>query len=161
MDIDPVVFLAEELRTAESALHAAVKLYEKDHLQQNGEKVNALLTSIKNLYRDIAETMPTSALGAAEMIRLAAQRLPFSMARYTTHFHDVADRLGAGRREQTDLIWLRAMRSALKSGQGGEQGQRAAPLLSLALAGAARPVVVFRAVVPPPRDDDGRIRLRN
>ena len=160
MDMDPVVLLAEELRAAETALHAAVKHYEKDHLRENDKKVNTLLTSIKSLYRDIAETVPTSALGAAEMIRLAAQRLPFSMARYANHFHEVADRLGAGRREHADLIWLRAMRAALKDGQGGEQGLKAGPLLSLALAGASRPVVVFRAVVLPPRDDD-RIRLRN
>lgn len=160
MDMDPVVLLAEELRAAETALHAAVKRYEKDHLRENDKTVNTLLASIKSLYRDIAETVPTSALGAAEMIRLAAQRLPFSMARYANHFHEVADRLGAGRREHADLIWLRAMRAALKDGQGGEQGLKAEPLLSLALAGASRPVVVFRAVVPPPRDDD-RIRLRN
>jgi hypothetical protein len=160
MDMDPVVLLAEELRASETALHAAVKRYEKDHLQGHDEKVSALLASIKSLYRDIAETVPTSALGAAEMIRMAAQRLPFSMARYANHFHEVADRLGAGRREHADLIWLRAMRATLKGGQGGEQGLKAALLLSLALAGASRPVVVFRAVVPPPRDDD-RIRLRN
>lgn len=160
MDMDPVVLLAEELRATETALRAAVKRYEKDHLQHDGEKVNALLTAIKSLYRDIAETVPTSALGAAEMIRIAAQRLPFSMARYADHFHEVADRLGAGRREHGDLVWLRAMRAALKGGQGGEQGQRAAPLLGLALAGASRPVVVFRAALPPPSDDD-RIRLRN
>jgi hypothetical protein len=158
MDMDPVVLLAEELRSAETALRSAVRRYELDHHQANGEAVNALLNSIKSLYRDIAETVPTSALGASEMIRIAAQRLPFSQARYATHFHEVADRLAAGRREQGDLIWLRAMRSALKGGQGGEQGQRAAPLLTLALAGACRPVVVFRAVTPPP--DDDRIRLR-
>lgn len=158
MDIDPVVLLAEELRTTEAMLRQAVRLYELDHLQENGEKVNALLTAIKSLYRDIAETMPTSALGASEMVRMAAQRLPFAMARYTTHFHEVADRLGNGRREHGDLVWLRAMRASLRSGQAGEQGQKAAPLLSLALAGAARPVVVFRAVAPPP--DDDRIRLR-
>jgi hypothetical protein len=159
MDIDPVVLLAEELRATETALKKAVRRYELDHLQENGEKVNALLTAIKSLYRDIAETVPTSALGAAEMIRIAAQRLPFAMARYATHFHEVADRLNAGRREHGDLVWMRAMRSSLKGGQGGEQGQKAAPLLTLALAGASRPVVVFRAVVPPP--DDDRIRLRN
>jgi hypothetical protein len=160
MDMDPVVLLAEELRASETALHAAVNCHERDHLQENDEKITRLLASIKSLYRDLAETVPTSALGAAEMVRMAAQRLPFSMARYANHFHEVADRLGAGRREHSDLIWLRAMRAALKGGQGGEQGLKAALLLRLALAGAARPVVVFRAALPPPRDDD-RIRLRN
>jgi hypothetical protein len=153
MDIDPVVILAEELRAAESALRSAVRRYELDHVQEHGETVNTLLASLKSLYRDIAETMPTSAIGASEMVRLAAQRLPFALSRYTTHFHEVADRLGAGRREHADLVWLRAMRAALKGGACGEQGLKAAPLLGLAIAGAARPVVVFRAFGEPPADE--------
>jgi hypothetical protein len=153
MEIDPVVILAEELRAAESALRSAVRRYELDHVQEHGETVNTLLASLKSLYRDIAETMPTSAMGAGEMVRLAAQRLPFALSRYTTHFHEVADRLGAGRREHADLVWLRAMREALKDGACGEQGLKAAPLLGLAIAGAARPVVVFRAFGEPPRDE--------
>jgi hypothetical protein len=160
MEIDPVVLLAEELRSAETALQATSKRYELDHRLEHGDAINTLLASIKTLNGKIVETVPTSALGAAELVRIAAQRLPFSLARYATHFHEVADRLSAGRREHGDLVWLRAMRSALKGGQGGEPGQKAAPLLSLALAGASRPVVVFRAVAPPPHDDD-RIRLRN
>jgi hypothetical protein len=146
MEIDPVVFLAEELRSTETALRIALRRYELDHRQENGERVNALLASIKRLHEHIAETMPTSALGASEMVRLAARQLPFSLSRYASHFHDVADRLGEGRREHADLIWLRAMRAALKGGACGEQGVKAAPLLGLAIAGAARPVVVFRGV---------------
>jgi hypothetical protein len=151
--IDPVVVLAEELRATEDALRHAVRRYEKNQAQENGEAVNTLLDSLKGLYRDIAETMPTSAMGASEMVRLAAQRLPFSLSRYVGHFHEVADRLGEGRREHADLVWLRAMRAALKGGACGEQGLKAAPLLSLAIAGAARPVVVFRAFDEPPSDD--------
>jgi hypothetical protein len=45
------------------------------------------------------------------------------------------------------------MRAALKGGACGEQGLKAAPLLSLAIAGAARPVVVFRSFGEPPPDD--------
>jgi hypothetical protein len=157
MEIDPVVVLAEELRATESALRSAVRLYELDHVQENGETVNTLLASLKSLYRDIAETVPTSAMGAGEMVRLAAQRLPFALSRYTTHFHEVADRLGAGRRDHADLVWLRAMRAALKGGACGEQGLKAAPLLGLAIAGAARPVVVFRAFNEPPLDDVRRV----
>jgi hypothetical protein len=153
MEMDPVVLLAEELRMTESALRSAVKRYELDKLQENGERVNALLASLKSLYRDIAETQPTSALGASEMVRLAAQRLPFSLARYSGHFHEVADRLGEGRREHADLVWLRAMRAALNSGACGEQGLKAAPMLSLAIAGASRPVVVFRSVGSTPTED--------
>ena len=153
MEIDPVVVLAEELRSTEGALRDAVRQYERDRAREKGETVNALLTALKSLYRDIAETVPTSAMGASEMVRMAAQRLPFSLARYTDHFHEVADRLGAGRREHADLVWLRAMRAALKGGQAGEQGLKAAPLLSLALRGAARPIIVFRAICEPADDD--------
>ncbi len=160
MEIDPVVLLAEELRATEAALHAAIQRYEKDHSRESGEKVNGLLKAIKSLYRDLFETAPTSAMGASELLRLAAQRLPFSMSRYTNHFHEVADRLGAGRRDHADLIWLRAMRSSLRQGQGGDEGIRASPLVALALAGAARPVLVFRATVPPPRDEPIRLPRR-
>jgi hypothetical protein len=153
MEMDPVVLLAEELRTTESALRTAVKRYELDQLQENGERVNSILASLKSLYREIGETEPTSALGASEMVRLAAQRLPFSLARYSGHFHEVADRLGEGRREHADLVWLRAMRAAMKSGACGEQGVKAAPLLSLAITGASRPVVVFRSVGSPPAEN--------
>ena len=153
MNIDPVIFLAEELRSKERALHDAVKRYERDHAREAGERVNMLLAKLKTLYREFFETVTTSALGAGEMVRMAAQRLPFSLARYTGHFHEVADRLSEGRREHSDLVWLRAMRNSLKEGQGGEQGIKAAPLLGLALKGASRPIVVFRALVPPPDDD--------
>src|ERR1700752_3455824 len=99
MEIDPVVVLAEELRAPESALRNAVHRYELDQAQENGEAVNSLLNSLKSIYRDMAETIPTSALGASEMVRLAAQRLPFSLSRYVDHFNEVADRLSEGRRE--------------------------------------------------------------
>lgn len=157
MEIDPVLALVEELRATESALRNAVRRYELDRGQENGEAVNTLLASLKGLYRNIAETVPTSAIGAGEMVRLAAQRLPFSLSRYSTHCHEVADRLAAGRREHADLVWLRAMRAALKDGACGEQGLKAVPLLGLAIAGASRPVVVFRAYGDPPQDDIPRL----
>lgn len=157
MEIDPVVVLAEELRATEAELRRAVRRYELDQAQENGEVVNTLLASIRSIYRDIAETRPTSAMGASEMVRLAAQRLPFSLSRYVSHFHEVANRLSEGRREHADLVWLRAMRAALKGGACGEQGAKAAPLLGLAIAGASRPVVVFRAFGEPLPDDSQRL----
>ena len=142
MDMDPVVLLADDLRVAEQALRTAIHRYEADRSVENGEAVNALLASIKSLNRELAETVPTSAMGASELVRLAARRLPFALARYADHFNQVADRLGSGRREHSDLIWLRAMRAAL--GGSDQQGGKAVPLLQLAIAGAARPVVIFR-----------------
>jgi hypothetical protein len=153
VEIDPVVVLAEELRSTESALRHAVRRYEMNQAQENGEAVNTLLNSLKSIYRDIAETRPTSAMGAGELVRLAAQRLPFSLSRYVSHFHEVADRLSEGRREHADLVWLRAMRAALNGGACGEQAMKAAPLLNLAIAGASRPIVVFRAYGEPPPDE--------
>ena len=143
MAMDPVVLLAEELRTTERSLRAAIQRYETDRSSANGETVNVLLDAIKNLHRELTQTQPTSALGASELVRMAAQRLPFSLARYADHFNQVADRLSIGRREHSDLIWLRAMRAALRSGE--QQGVKAVPLLQLAIAGAARPVVIFRS----------------
>jgi hypothetical protein len=81
MDMDPVVRLAEELRTSEQALRSAVRRYEMDRSQENGESVNALLAAIKSLHRELTQTVPTSAMGASELVRMAAQRLPFSLAR--------------------------------------------------------------------------------
>ena len=66
MEIDPVVVLADELRATELALRSAVRRYELDHGQENGEMVNALLASLKVIYRNIAETVPTSAMGAGD-----------------------------------------------------------------------------------------------
>jgi hypothetical protein len=145
MEIDPVVALAEKLRGTEVALHDAMRNYEADRARKTGEHIHALLDAIRGLYNELTQTPPTSAMGAAEMVRVAAQRLPFSLSRYSNHFHEIADRLGAGRREHTDLVWLRAMQAALKDGHGGSQGQKAELLLTLAIQGAARPVVVFRA----------------
>lgn len=161
MEIDPVVVLADELRTTEGALRAAVKRYEEDYHPESGETVNDLLNRIKTLYGDLYRTLPTSALGAGEMVRVVAQRLPFAHATYASHFHEVADRLGAGQRLHADLVWLRAMRSALADGICGEAGVKMSSLVELALAGAARPVLVWRAVEPAkdsPRDSSFWVR---
>lgn len=154
MDMDPVVVLAEELRTTERALHGAVRKYEADHCRENGDAMNGILTALKSLHREFFQTVPTSALGAAELVRMVAQRLPFTYAASARHFHEIADRLAAGRRDHADLVWLRAMRAALGDGLCGEAGKKVAPLLGLALLGAAKPVIVFRAALPPQRNPE-------
>jgi hypothetical protein len=77
---------------------------------------------------------------------MAAERLPFAYAAYTKHFHEIAGRLDEGERLLADLVWLRAMRTALTGGLCGRDGIRVAPLLRLAIEGMRQPVVVFRAV---------------
>lgn len=149
MAIDPVVLLAEELRTAEGALDKATHVYNRDGKQSHGELVNLLLTKVKRLFAELFETEPTSALGAAELVRIAAQRLPFAYSRHAAHLHEISDRLSCGQRSLSDLVWLRAMRAALQDGFFGKDGEKTARLLTLAIEGARRPVMVFHAVQPP------------
>jgi hypothetical protein len=148
MAIDPVIVLVEELRSAETTLRVAAKNYERNRGRERGEAVNQLLSTIKNLNSELLETIPTSALGAAELIRLVMERLPFSHARYADHFSEVARRLGGGQRTHADLVWLRAMEMSLSSSGQGDFDFKAAPLLHSAIYGASRPVIVFRAVAP-------------
>ena len=148
MAIDPVIVLAEELRSAEATLRIAAKDYERNRCRERGETVNHLLSTIKSLNSELLETIPTSALGAAELIRLVMERLPFSHARYADHFSEVARRLGVGQRTHADLVWLRAMEMSLSSSAHGEFDFKAGPLLHSAIYGASRPVIVYRAVMP-------------
>lgn len=145
MAIDPVVLLAEDLRTSEAALTKATEIYKTLHRREDGELVNLLLGRINRLFSDLCETVPTSALGAAELIGMAARRLPFSYSRYISHLHEIAERLFMGQRTHSDLIWLRALEAALADGLCGKDGDKIAPLLNLAIVGASRPVMVFRA----------------
>lgn len=149
MQMDPVVALTEELRAAESALDKATQIYNRDGRQAHGELVNVLLTKVRRLFTELFETEPSSALGAGELVRLAAQRLPFAYGRQTTQLHEIADRLSQGQRKLADLVFLRAMHGALLDGAFGGDGERTARLLQLALGGAARPLMVFQAVQPP------------
>jgi hypothetical protein len=146
MTIDPVIMLAEDIRSTEAALDKAAQLYSKDHRPEDGELVNLLLGRMKRLYHDLHETVPTSALGAGELVRMAARRLPFSHSRYSFHLHEIADRLSVGRRIHTDLVWLRALEAAMGEGDCGKDGRAVAPWLHLAVIGASRPVMVFRSV---------------
>ena len=148
MSIDPVLVLMEELRATEKSLQCATKIYERNHCREHGEAVNFLLATLKSLNSELLETMPTSALGASALLELVTERLPFSHARYAEHFLEVARRLGAGSRSHADLVWLRAMQATFVSRVDGEADSKLALLLQLAIHGAARPVMVFRAVTP-------------
>ncbi len=148
MPIDPVILLAEEIRELEKQIHAAIKhegAYDRDGM----EAVNRKVERLRILYADLLETSPTSALGAGELIRFAADRLPFAQGRYAGHLTRIAERLAAGQRQQADLIWLRAVAEALGEESGAARGgNRTARLLALAVKGMALPVVVWRAAMP-------------
>lgn len=149
MAIDPVVLLSEELREAEQTLHAACRDNPDALRGKSGEEICALTARIREISSELFETRPTSAMGAGILVRMAAERLPFSYGSYTKHFHEIAERLDAGKRELADIIWLRAMRTALSGGLCGKDGIRITPLLRLAIEGARQPIVVFRAVTEP------------
>jgi hypothetical protein len=144
--IDPVVLLVEELRSVEAALQKSAQTYTKDPSRENGERVNVLLQKVKRLFNELYETVPVSAPGAGQLVAIAAQHLPFAHSRHARRLHDIAERLTDGRREHSDLVWLRAMQSALMEGYCGDGGRKVAPLLNLAVLGAARPVMIFRTV---------------
>jgi len=145
MTIDPVVLLAEDLRMSEAALSKATQAYQSSGRREDGEAVNLLLGRINRLSSNLFKTVPTSALGAAELISLAARHLSVLHSQYATHLHAIADRLSKGRRTLSDLVWLRALLAALADGVCGEDGRKITPLLNLAIVGASRPVTIFRA----------------
>jgi hypothetical protein len=159
MSIDPVLVLMEELRTAETSLQCATKIYERNRCREHGEAVNFLLATLKSLNSELLETMPTSALGASALLELVTERLPFSHARYAEHFLEVARRLGAGIRSHGDLVWLRAMQATFVSRAEGETDSKIALLLQLVIHGAARPVMVFRAVMPRPANNQAGLAV--
>jgi hypothetical protein len=150
MPIDPVIILMDEMQSAETSLRCATKLYERNRWREYGEAVTLLLANIKSLNSELLETMPTSPLGAAALLRVVTERLPFSHARYADHFLEISRRLGNGIRLHADLVWLRAMQASFVSRAEGEPDCKVALLLHLAIIGAARPLMVFRAIGPRP-----------
>jgi hypothetical protein len=143
MTIDPVILLAEDLRMLEAALSKATQTYQAFGRREDGELVSVLLGRIDEVSNSLFETVPTSALGAGELVGMAAKHLPYS--HYAPHLHEIADRLSRGRRTHSDLVWLRALRAALVDGVCGKDGHKIIPLLDLAITGASRPVTIFRA----------------
>lgn len=147
MPIDPVVVLAEELRSAENTVRTACE-------QQNADTLTCLMARAVSLYNEISETVPTSALGAGELLCLAATNIVSIDRSSALRLHEIADRLKSGLRLQSDLVWLRAMAAELAYGRFGDIGNRSAALLRLAIRGAARPVIVYRAVEMAPANPE-------
>jgi hypothetical protein len=148
MAIDPVVVLVKEIRSTETNLHAECKQNSAAYSATRAESINVMLAKIRALYLELFVTVPVSAPGAAELTRIVAERLPFSHARYAGHLNRIADRLAAGQRLHTDLVWLRALSDALSAGKQDGQNDKTVTLLTLAIRGAAQPVVAYRAAAP-------------
>lgn len=143
MRIDPVVALIDEIERAYAALASARDV--GDWPATHGE-----LARIALLHGTLARTEPASALGAAHLLREAASMLPRAQRPYLGDgLREIAGRLADGERRNEDLIHLRTLCRALASGARGATGEAAAGLIALALKGAARPVVLWRAVTAP------------
>jgi hypothetical protein len=151
MQIDPVVALTEKLAQAERALRAA-------RLRSDENMVARWIELISLLNEELYSIVPTSALGAGELLRRAASSLGGTQTSVSGHLAEIAERFSNGSRPLPDLVWLRWLRPALTRGICGNDGVIVAPLIALAIRGASRPVVVFRAVLPPPSDDDTGLR---
>ncbi|HUO87640.1 MAG TPA: hypothetical protein VMU08_00585 [Rhizomicrobium sp.] len=149
MQIDPVVALTEKLAQAERALREA-------RLRSDDKMVARWIELISLLNEELYSIVPTSTLGAGELLRRAATTLGGRQTTISAKLADIAERFSNGSRTLPDIVWLRWLRPALTRGICGNDGMIVAPLISLAIKGASRPVVVFRAVLPPP--DDGDLR---
>jgi hypothetical protein len=150
MQIDPVVALTDKLSQAEKALRDA-------RLRCDDKLVSRWLALISLLNEELYSVVPTSVIGAAELLKRAAESLGTAEKKYAQHMVEIAGRFSNGSRLLPDIVWLRSMRPALTRGLCGSEGVIVAPLVALAIRGASRPVVVFRAVLPP-KDDDSWMR---
>jgi hypothetical protein len=149
MPIDPVLLLIEEIRHAEADIQLGCRLNEQRYSLERTDSINRTQQKLLTLYADLVETVPTSSLGASELILIASRRLPLSHARHAYHLECIAERLGAGQRKQDDLIWLRAMVRALEAGKPNDGNARVADVLALAIKGAAQPILIHRRIISP------------
>ncbi len=91
MQIDPVVAIAQKLAESERALRDA-RLHGDDRL------VRRWLAVVSLLNEELYNVVPTSPLGAAELLRKAAASLGSAWPAYATHLDVVAERLSNGSR---------------------------------------------------------------
>ena len=146
MRIDPVVILMDELETAQASLARA-----RDH--KDWRATRRQLAIIASLHTLLRETQPTTVIGAAHMLRQAAEHLGGASGPHEANrLRAIANRFDEGERALSDLIWLREAMRALARGEGGQSEEGATPLIRLALRGACRPVLLYRAVGVPPRE---------
>lgn len=143
MRIDPVVALVDELETAYIVLARA---------RGNGDRTTTrtCLAKIANLHTRLRAAEPASVVGAAHLLREAASRLPRpGISLYGDELHRIATRLDEGQRRISDLVWLRRAAASLSAGASGHACEDAAGLIARALKGAAKPILLYRAVPIP------------
>jgi hypothetical protein len=141
MNLDPVVELAEKLRKAERKLHDKRGRCDPICCREVVAEISALN---ELLYAAI----PTSALGAAELLDRIASALDDSSKLCAWRLRQIASRLGCGQRLLDDFVFLRRLLPRFSRGLYGDEGLVVAPMLAAAIEGAVRPVLIYRAVLP-------------
>lgn len=146
--MDPVVALACRIGDAEASLNAACKLNQVAYTLDRAEAIVRALAEIRALYEELFHTSPTSFRGAAEQLRFASERLPYSHAGHAQGLCQIAQRFAAGHAMSSDLIWVRALTRSLRAASCGGARDIAAMLLQSAADTVARPSVIHRALAP-------------
>lgn len=140
MVMDPVKLALEEILSIEQTLEEARSAASKN--RRRAEAISILEIWLGELRASLADMEPTSAVGAAELIKMARCSLPPNLAYLSPHLGAVAGRLSEGDRRQGDIIWLRAV---LQTALCAPEAASVKRILERALAGAARPVLIYRA----------------
>lgn len=154
MRIDPVVALMDEL-------DAAYVLLARTRDGKDWDGTRRQLALIASLHARLRETEPTGVIGAAHLLREAASLLLRSnVPDHGDGLCGIAGRLEEGERSFSDLVWLRSVRRSLEGGACGRPGENAATLVALALKGAARPILLYRAVAMPSPQHDASARSK-
>ncbi|HEY1962189.1 MAG TPA: hypothetical protein VGG69_07220 [Rhizomicrobium sp.] len=142
MNIDPVVELAEKLRNAEMKLHDT-------RVRNDPMCSREVVAEISALNEKLYVTVPTTALGAAEMLERIAGALDEWSKLCAYRLREIASRMGRGERSLEDIMFLRHLLPQFSRRLYGDEGFVLAPMLAAAIEGAARPVLIYRAALPP------------
>src|SRR5678816_2653370 len=149
MPIDPVIPLLEEIRTAEEQLQRQSARNVVSYTPRRDELIALLLGRIASLYDELYKVTPTSSIGAGALLNLVWRWLPPHYARFEQHLARIGSRLQAGRRSTDDLVWLRALAAALDDDPYRNDNLRV--VLTAAIQGASRPVLIFRRAILDPQ----------
>jgi hypothetical protein len=142
MNIDPVVELAEKLRKAELKLHDS-------RIRSDPVSSSDVVAEISALNERLYDAVPTSALGAAELLERIAAALDEWSKLCAYRLREIAGRMGRGERSLEDLMFLRRLLPQFSRRLYGDEGFVVAPMLAAAIEGASRPVLIYRAAMPP------------
>jgi len=140
MAMDPVKLAMEEIESVEQSLKEVKCLSRQG--RQRAETISILEIWLAELRGSLADIQPTSAIGAAELIKMTVHSLPAPLSYLSPYLTVIAERLAEGDRRQGDVIWLRAV---LATALNVPEAAGIKGILERAILGATRPVLIYRA----------------